>query len=140
MELILNTDNIDWEIEDFEDILENNLNIRCPKGKVMGFVPLSQRSSHYGSICNNGAIGYGKFTDDLINGILSAAPNSDKVTIHKDNNNDLVVQYHDHDGTHTTTWKTITKSVLNKFNFIHDYGTYEEMIEFLEKRPNIKLR
>lgn len=140
MELLLNTDNIDWET--FEDTLGHLTEdeIRKPRGKVVGFVPISKRSSHYGSICNNGATGHGRFTRDLYWGIMGAASSSDRITVHKDDNNDLVVQYHDHDGTHITTWKTITKSLIDKYLYLNDYGTHEEMIEFLEKRPSIKLQ
>ena len=139
MKLLLNTDNLDWEFEDLEEILEYTLDIRRPRGEVVGYVPLSKRYSHYGSICNNGATGYGRFTRNLIDGITGAASSSDRITVHKDDNNDLVVVYHDHDGTHTTTWKTITKSIIDKFSNMRDFSTHEEMIEFLEKRPSIKL-
>lgn len=139
MELLLNTENIDWE--DFEVDLEYLLEdiVRTPRGEVMGFVPISKRSSRYGSICNNGATGHGRFSRDLYWGIMGAAPNTDNITVHKNDNNELEVHYHDHDGTHITVWKTITKSTLDKFSTTSDYGTHEEMIEFLQKRPSVKV-
>lgn len=123
--------------EDLQYVLQEN--VKQPRGEVVFYVPLSKRSSHYGSISHNNEYGYAEPKTDLLKGMLSITADAFEVFV-DDRDNLLQVRYYDHDGTNTVTWRVITKSNEDKHNNVKQYGSHDEYIEYLLERPALKIK
>ena len=113
--------------------------VKQPRGEVVFYVPLSKRSSHYGSISHNNEYGYAEPKIDLLSGILSITADSFEIFV-DERDNILQTRYYDHDGTNTVTWRVITKSNEEKHNNVKQYASHEEYIEYLLGRPAVKIK
>ena len=130
-------------VEDLQNVLQEN--VKQPRGEVVFYVPLSKRSSRYGSISHNNKYGYAEPKTDLLSGILSITADTFEVFVDENNSvngkdNLLQVRYYDHDGINTVTWRAITKSNKDKHNNVKQYGSHEEYIDYLLGRPAIKVK
>lgn len=121
-------------IEDIEYVLEDK--VRKIRGEVVGFVFKSKRESRYGSICNNGQMGYSiKMVSDLKRAILNIK--FDEIVIW-DNEGELLVCYYDHDGSHNCTIHPITKSKLQTVkNKEHNFN---KMLNYIETMTTMKTK
>lgn len=112
-ELLFTTER-NFEIEDIND-LESELNELLSsfkytiKGIKSGYLLISKRFSHYGSICNNGAIGYKIIGNDLVSEILKI---SDTFEIYKIENK-IEIIFYDHDGINSVQIFPLNKTSLN---------------------------
>lgn len=89
------------------------------------FIALSERSSHYGSICGNGNVGYG-----IIPNVDELFQKGDEVEVYFDDNMDkLVFKAHTHDGTDTYTIAPITKTRYNELIKMEDEVDFNEMLK-----------
>lgn len=121
-------------MEDLDYLLSEN--IVEPRGQIEGWMFLSKRSSHYGSICNNGATGFArKDKKVLAEAILSV--DTDRIVVEKDNG-ELKVTFSDHDGSHITKIKPITKSRLIPLERIED--NFDKMLAYVETMPTVKTK
>ena len=123
-------------VEDLQNVLQKR--VKQPRGEVVFYVPLSKRSSRYGSISYDNQYGYAEPKTDLLSGMLSIEAATFAVFV--DENNNLITEYYDHDGTNTVTWRVITKSNEEKHNNVKQYGSHEEYIEYLLERPAVKIK
>lgn len=126
----------DWEFieDDLAYLLSEN--VRKPRGQVVGYMFLSQRHSHYGSISNHGQTGYKKIDQaNLARAILSTSSDSFKVF-----NEDglLKVNYYDHDGTHECEIKPITKSRADAVE--GRLGDFDKLIKYAKTMPSVKVK
>ena len=96
---------------------------------VGGFLQLSERSSHYGSIGGNGLTG-GRYVDSVED--LFGSDSAMGLRIYLDQGG-LHFDYYDHDGVNATTLKFITDTVLdNQYNATDENGfTYDQTIDYL---------
>lgn len=113
--------------------------VKQPRGEVAFYVPLSKRSSRYGSISHNNEYGYAEPKTDLLSGILSITADAFEVFV-DERDNILQTRYYNHDGTNTVTWRVITKSNEEKHNKVKQYGSHEEYIDYLLGRPALKVK
>lgn len=126
----------DIVLDELNYILEEKVN--KPRGTVVQWVLLSQRSSHYGSICNNGAQGYSDLkNDNLAQAILNIE--TDRVVL-IDNGGVLQVNFYDHDGVHMCEVKSISKSKANYYNEVIEYDSFENKLEYIKKLPSLKVK
>lgn len=129
-------DDYDFMMDEMNCILKRK--VSKPRGNVVQWVLLSQRSSHYGSICNNGATGYLDFkTKNLANEIMNV--NTDRIVV-IDNNGFLQIEFHDHDGTHICEVKPISKSRANYYNSTLEYKPFDKKIEYIKNLPSLKIK
>lgn len=143
--IIFNTD--DYKGENDEMFMTDDMSylideyVRKSNGTVKGFAVLAKRSSHYGVIGGNGAVGYNhSHSKDLVNAILTLTHNSDKIVGLINDNGELQVNYYDHDGVHETTWARITKSTEERFDNLVNYSEHEEIVEFIDNLPSVKIK
>lgn len=128
-----------YDVEDIDIIIDElayvlQTNTRKPRGEVQGFLFKSQRSSRYGSICNNGQTGFSKkMIPNLLKAILSIE--SDSVVVW-DNDGELLVSYHDHDGSHNCTIYPITKSKADRFA----NASYQQLNKLSENLVPVKTK
>lgn len=104
---------------------------------VGGFLQLSKRSSHYGSIGGNGLTG-GRYVDSVED--LFYSKNAMDLRVYLDEDG-LHFDFYDHDGCDATILKFITDAVLeNQDNATDEYGfTYDQTIDYLlEKKRYTK--
>jgi len=96
---------------------------------VGGFLQLSKRSSHYGSIGGNGLTG-GRYVDSVED--LFYSKNAMDLRVYLDDDG-LHFDYYDHDGVNATALKFITDTVLdNQYNATDEQGfTYDQTIDYL---------
>lgn len=135
-------DSSDYINEDYWEFIEDDLayllseNIRKPRGQVVGYMFLSQRHSHYGSISNHGQTGYKKVDQaNLARAILSTSSDSFKVF---GEDGLLKVNYYDHDGVHECEIKPITKSKKNAIeNRLNDF---DKLIEYIKEMSSVKVK
>ena len=126
----------EFMLDDLEYVLEENVN--KPRGTVVQWVLLSKRSSHYGSICNNGAQGYSDLkNDNLAQAILNIE--TDRVVL-MDNEGVLQVNFYDHDGVHMCEVKSISKSRANHYNSVIEYESFEDKLAYIKKLPSLKIK
>lgn len=99
---------------------------------VGGFLQLSKRSSHYGSIGGNGLTG-GRYVDSVED--LFSSKNAMDLRVYLDEDG-LHFDYYDHDGVNATTLKFITDTVLdNQDNATDEYGfSYDQTIDYLMEK------
>ena len=122
--------------DDLDYILEVKMN--KPRGTIVQWVLLSERSSHYGSICNNGVQGYSDLkNDNLAQAILNIE--TDRVVL-IDNEGVLQVNFYDHDGVHMCEVKSISKSKANYYNEVIEYDSFENKLEYVKKLPSLKVK
>lgn len=127
----------DWEyIElDLDYVLLEN--VRKPRGQVVGYIFLSKRYSHYGSISNHGQTGYKKVDQaDLARAILSIT-SSDSFEVFSEDGL-LKVNYYDHDGTHKCEIKPITKSRDEAVE--GRLGDFDKLIKYAKTMPSLKVK
>lgn len=135
-------DSSDYINEDDWEFIEDDLayllseSIRKPRGQVVGYMFLSQRHSHYGSISNHGQTGYKKVDqDNLARAILSTSSDSFKVF---GEDGLLKVNYYDHDGTHECEIKPITKSRADAVEGRLD--NFDKLIKYVKTIPSVKAK
>lgn len=144
MTIIFNTDDYIeddgiYMAEDIGYLLEEY--VRGTNGKIKGYVMVSERSSRYGAIGGNGAKGYKLVNiSHLGRAILNTCSNADRIVGSVNDDGELFVQYFDHDGTHNAIVKRITKSTEERVNNLIDMGTYDEIMEYTEKMPTVKIK
>jgi len=134
-------DSNDYDNEEFEFILDEfkyllAKHVKTPRGKIVGWLFISKRNSHYGAISNNGKTGFArKNCVKLIDAILSIE--SDSIVI-EDDQGELLVTYYDHDGSNVCKIKPITesrKSVID--NKEHDFN---KLMQYADKIPTVKVK
>lgn len=138
--VIFNSD--DYMSSGIEDLIFEDLDcllsetIVKSKGEIVGWMFLSKRNSHYGSISNHGKIGYRKVDKvNLVDAVLSVEADS---IIIKDDDGILKVNYYDHDGSHCCTVKPIVKSRVNAIESkLHDF---DKLIEYVKTMPSVKIK
>lgn len=144
MTIIFNTDDYIeddgiYMAEDIGYLLEEY--VRGTNGETKGYVMVSERSSHYGAIGGNGLKGYKSVnTSHLGRAILNTCSNADKIVGSVNDDGELFVQYYDHDGTHNAIVKRITKSTEDRVENLIHMGTHDEIMEYVEKMPTIKIK
>lgn len=131
----INEEHVEFIEQELEYLLSEH--IRKPRGQVVGYIFLSKRHSHYGSICNNGKTGYRKVNGgDLTQAILSVS-SCDSFKVFSEDGL-LKVNYYDHDGTHECEIKPIAKSreeaVEGRLN------DFDKLIEYVKGMPSIKVK
>lgn len=143
---LFNSDQHCYEDENLYSEMESELDyilnetVAKGRGVISGYGMVANRSSRYGSIGGAGQVGYMKSNEvRLSKAILGVSSNSDKITV-KDNDGELQVNYHDHDGIHHVTFKRITSSREESFNNMLVIGTHDEIIEYLDKLPSVKVK
>ena len=101
---------------------------------VGGFLQLSKRSSHYGTIGGNGLTG-GRYVDSVED--LFSSKNAMDLRVYLDEDG-LHFDYYDHDGVNATTLKFITDTVLeNQDNATDEQGfTYDQTIDYLLEKKH----
>ena len=101
---------------------------------VGGFLQLSERSSHYGSIGGNGLTG-GRYVDSVED--LFYSKNAMDLRVYLDEDG-LHFDFYDHDGVNATTLKFITDTVLdNQYNATDENGfTYDQTIDYLLEKKH----
>ena len=101
---------------------------------VGGFLQLSKRSSHYGSIGGNGLTG-GRYVDSVEDLFSSKNAMNLRVYLAEDG---LHFDFYDHDGVNATTLKFITDTVLdNQDNATDEYGfSYDQTIDYLMEKKH----
>ena len=101
---------------------------------VGGFLQLSKRSSHYGSIGGNGLTG-GRYVDSVED--LFSSKNAMNLRVYLDEDG-LHFDFYDHDGVNATTLKFITDTVLdNQDNATDEYGfSYDQTIDYLMEKKH----
>lgn len=125
--ILFNTENykdIDDEFLFYDDLEEAKHYIssisKAKNGKKLTrFVMLSKRSSHYGSIGNNGATGY-RIIDsvsDMFHGSWD-----DLKLIYNDNENKYTFVYSDHDGTTYAEFAPITHLEYDSISELTDFN------------------
>lgn len=130
----IDEDDYDYIYEDLCYLLSEYVN--KARGHVVNWILLSKRNSHYGSICNNGAKGYGSMRGrDLAKALLSI--NADRLVL-KDNEGLLQATFYDHDGTNVCEVKSVTMSKESKFNQVMRLGSHEKIMSFVENLPSMK--
>lgn len=136
-------DSSDYMNEEDWGFIEDDLayllseNVRTPRGQVVGYMFLSKRHSHYGSIGNNGKTGYRKVNGgDLIQAVLSMS-SCDSFELLGENGL-IKVNYHDHDGTHECEIKPITKSREKAVEGRLD--DFDRLIDYVREMPSIKVK
>lgn len=124
-----------YTLEDLDYLLSET--IVEPKGEIVGWIFLSERFSRYGSICNNGKLGYKKVDKLVLADAILSETSSDSFTI-KNNEDVLQVDYHDHDGTHSCVIKPIEKSRVKAIESKLD--DFDELIEYIKEMPSVKIK
>lgn len=131
----INEEHVEFIEQELEYLLsEHTVKTR---GQVVGYIFLSKRYSHYGSICNNGKTGYRKVNgSDLTQAILSVS-SCDSFEVFSEDGL-LKVNYHDHDGTHECEIKPITKSRVDAVE--NRLGDFDKLIKYAKGMPSIKVK
>lgn len=124
----------DYIMEDLDYALSEN--IVEPRGQIEGWMFLSTRYSRYGSICNHGATGFArKVQKVLAEAILSV--DVDRVIVEKDNG-ELKVTFSDHDGSHITKIKPITKSRVAPLE--RASSDWDKFMDYIKTMPSVKTK
>lgn len=127
----------DFIEEDVEYYLNEYTN--KPRGEVVSYALASERVSHYGAIANNGAKGYGTSNSPEMKDAVIKLFGNNNVTMGDSNGKLQVISSH-HDGSDISELKPITKSRADKWNSLVEYGTHEEIMNFLDKIPSVKIK
>lgn len=121
-------------MEDLDYLLSEN--IVEPRGEIVGWIFLSKRYSRYGSICNHGQMGYSRNNQTVLaQAILSVS--TDRITVEKDNG-ELKVIFSDHDGSHITKIKPITKSRVAPLERADK--DWDKFMSYIETMPSVKTK
>lgn len=132
-------DNIDFLSMDIGFLLDEY--IRNTSGEVKAYAVLSKRSSRYGYIGNNGAVGYNYSNHSkLENAILSMASDSDRIIGYVNEDGELQVNYYDHDGVHQTTWSRVTRSRYERFRRLLSNYKHQDIVEYIQELPKIEIK
>ena len=138
--IIFNSKNYELE-QDGEYIMEDldyllSENIVEPRGEIVGWIFLSKRYSRYGSICNHGQAGYSRKNQTVLaEAILSV--NADTIIVEKDEG-ELKVTFVDHDGSHITKIKPITKSRIAPLERVDN--DWDKFMSYIETMPSVKTK
>lgn len=96
--------------------------------KLTRFALLSNRSSHYGSIGNNGAVGY-KLVDS-VDGLFFGSWDDLKLT-YDDQDNSYTIIYYDHDGSSNARFAPVSKSKYEELESMTH--SHEAMVKSIRK-------
>lgn len=127
----------DWEFVELDLAYLLLENVRKPRGQVVGYVFLSKRHSHYGSISNHGQTGYKKVDQANLTRAILSMSSSDSFKVFGENGI-LKVNYYDHDGTHECEIKPITKSRADAVEGRLD--DFDKLIDYVKTMPSVKVK
>lgn len=138
-------DEMDFEYikEDLSYILDENT--KMPRGKATGYIFVSERSSIYGSISNNGAKGfsYKENTPSLLSAIINSLGNGSSNNLSVENDGGILkVTFYDHDGKDDCVIYPVIKSKKDKvdsmYQKVNSSETFEKFLNYVESLPMVK--
>lgn len=112
-----------------------------PRGQVEAWAVRVERSSpRYGYMANHGAVGFGAYDGgDLAEAILRFSGGNDSYQI-TDEDGVVKVSYNHHDGSDIAEFRPVTKSKVDKFWDIRHNSSHDEIIEYIEELPELKVK